>query len=85
MNRTHSFSPAADLRHALPPSPAGRFDHAQAALSALREEERRLARLGLDEPLRRCREQLRYWQFLAALFSLQAVPRGRGRRTRSDS
>jgi hypothetical protein len=58
----------------MPPSAPARLDDAQAALASLREEERRLARLGLREALRRCREQLRYWEFLAALFSLPASP-----------
>jgi hypothetical protein len=85
VNRSHHLPAAADPRQPFPLSPGRRFDHAQAALLTLREEERRLARLGLDEPLRHCREQLRYWQFLAALFSLQAMPRGRSRRpARSD-
>jgi hypothetical protein len=70
----------ADPRRALPASPARRCDETQAAVAALREEERRLTRLGLAEPLRRCREQLRYWQFLAALFSLQPAPRSGARR-----
>jgi hypothetical protein len=81
MNRHAALTPRSDLRRAIPPSTALRIDHAHAVLASLREEERRLERLGLDEPLRRCREQLRYWEFLSALFALPAAPRSRARRT----
>jgi hypothetical protein len=81
VNRTHTYPAAVDPRQPMPGSPVHRFDHAQAALAALHEEERRLERLGLEEPLRHCREQMRYWQFLGALFSMQAVPRIRARRS----
>ena len=77
MNRHAALTPRSDVRRGMPASPAGRCDDAQAALASLREEERRLERLGLAEALRRCREQLRYWEFLAALFSLPALAQGR--------
>jgi len=77
MNRRAALTPGTDPRRAMPPTPALRLDEAHAALAALREEERRLLRLGLDEALSRCREQLRYWEFLSALFSLPPAPRGR--------
>jgi hypothetical protein len=64
----------------MPSSTGARLDEARAALASLRAEERRLQRLGLGEPLRRCREQLRYWEFLAAVFSLEKAPRKRLRR-----
>ncbi len=71
MTRHPAFTAASDLRRAMPHTPGARLDGAHAALSSLREEERRLTRLGLADALRRCREQLRYWEFLAALFSLE--------------
>jgi hypothetical protein len=76
------MTPRSDAARRMPDSAAGRFDDAQAALASLREEERRLRRLGFREALSRCREQLRYWEFLAALFSLPALPDGRPRAMR---
>jgi len=64
------MTPAADVLRALPATPGARLDDAHAALASLRAEERRLERLGLEDALQRCREQKRYWEFLAALFSL---------------
>ena len=81
MNRHAALTPGSDLRRAIPPTTALRIDQAYAALASLREEERHLGRLGLDEALRRCREQLRYWEFLSALFALPAAPRSRAPRT----
>jgi hypothetical protein len=81
MNRHAALTPRSDLRRALPPTAALRIDEAHAALASLREEERRLERLGLDEALRRCREQLRYWEFLSALFALPTASRSRVPRT----
>ena len=77
MNRHAALTSCSDLRRALPSTTALRIDQAHAALASLREEERRLERLGLEEALRRCRGQLRYWDFLAALFALPAAPRSR--------
>ncbi len=70
MTRPAPLTAVSDPRRALPGGAGARLDGALAALASLREEERRLRRLGLAAPLRRCREQLRYWEFLAALFSL---------------
>jgi len=81
MNRHAALTSRSDLHRPLPPTAALRLDEAHAALASLREEERRLERLGLEEALRGCREQLRYWEFLSALFSLPAAPRTRGLRT----
>jgi len=75
VTRHPAFTASSDLRGAMPPSPVARLDRAHAALASLREEERRLERLGLAGALRRCREQLRYWEFLSALFSLPPAPR----------
>jgi hypothetical protein len=81
MSRHAVLTSRSDLQRTLPPTAAQRFDEAHAALESLREEERRLERLGLTAALRRCREQLRYWEFLSALFSLPAAPRSRVPRT----
>jgi hypothetical protein len=80
MNRHAALTPRSDLRRAMPPTNALRADQAHAALASLREEERRLERLGLEQALRHCREQLRYWEFLSALFVLPPAPRSRARR-----
>ena len=80
MTRHAALTPRSDPRRAMPSTTGLRIDEAHAALASLREEERRLARLGLDEALRRCREQLRYWEFLSALFTLPAAPRSRAPR-----
>lgn len=80
MNRHIPLTPRSDLHRAMPPTAARRLDQAYAALASLREEERRLERLGLEEALRGCREQLRYWEFLSALFSLPASPPSRALR-----
>jgi hypothetical protein len=61
----------------MPASVAARLDEAHAALASLQREERRLERLGLAEAVRRCRAQRRYWEFLAALFSLPPGVSGR--------
>jgi len=84
MNRHAALTPRSDLRRAIPSTTALRVDQAYAALVSLRQEERRLERLGLDEALRRCREQLRYWEFLSALFALPAAPRSRVSGTRGS-
>ena len=81
MNRHVALTSRSDLHRAMPPTAALRLDQAHAALASLREEERRLERLGLEEALRGCREQLRYWEFLSALFSLPTAPRTRALRT----
>jgi hypothetical protein len=80
MTRHAAFTAQSDRNRTLPSSPALRLDQTHAALVSLREEERRLERLGLDEALRRCREQLRYWEFLSALFTLQPEPQRRAHR-----
>jgi hypothetical protein len=53
--------------------PAGfmpRIDHIARAQSSLAEESRRLERLGFEDPLRRCHEERRYWNFLAAVHGM---------------
>ena len=69
--RARALVPLADPERAMPEGKGARVDHVGSALTALRNEERRLEKLGLTEPLRRCREMLRYWEFLAVLFSLE--------------
>ena len=57
--------------HGTSPSDRGsRLDQAHAAVTALREERRRLERLGFEMPLARCHERLRYWEFVAGMLSL---------------
>jgi hypothetical protein len=65
---------SSDLRAPMPDGPGARLDRIHAAVASLAAEERRLARLGLVEPARRCREQRRYWEFLAAVFALEPEP-----------
>ena len=62
--------PSADRSRAIPAHPGARLDRIRAAIAGLREQERRLERLGLDEALGRTRRERRYWEFLEALFSL---------------
>jgi hypothetical protein len=61
----------------MPAGAGGRLDRIGTALATLDAEERRLARLGFELPMARCREQRRYWTFLHALFSLPAAAPGR--------
>ena len=65
---------SSDSRAAMPEGAGARLDRIQAAVASLAAEERRLARLGLTEAVRRCREQRRYWEFLAAVFALEPEP-----------
>ena len=78
MSRGPSFTPSSDPEREMPVNPTARMEGARTALASLRAEERRLERLGLGPALRRCREQRRYWEFVAALFSL--APTGALRR-----
>jgi hypothetical protein len=64
------FSVSADLSAAIPDREASRLDRIAAAMASLSAEARRLERLGLSEPLAECRRQLRYWNFLYAIFSI---------------
>jgi len=61
---------SANPRREMPSGEGSRRDRIDMALASLAGEVRRLERLGLAEPLDRCREQLRFWSFLRALFSL---------------
>ena len=64
------ITPSADVERPMPTSPGARRDAAAAALASLRDERRRVERLGLELPLARCREQLRYWSFVNGLLAL---------------
>jgi hypothetical protein len=72
MTLHRSFSPSADLTADVPAHPGARLDRVDAAIRSLVQEARRLERLGLRHALTDCRRQLRYWQFLRALFSLES-------------
>jgi len=79
---THrALVPSADLTAAIPDHPGVRSDRLDAAIRSLQQEVRRLDRLGLDHARLECRRQLRYWQFVRALFRLEA-PALRQRGTR---
>ena len=60
----------ADPRREMPAASGRRIDEIAVALATLEAEERRLARIGLELPMARCREQRRYWSFLNGLFSM---------------
>lgn len=64
---------AADPGRPMPSSRAARLDAAASAVAALRDEQRRLERLGFELPIARCQSQLRYWRFVHALVSLAAA------------
>jgi hypothetical protein len=69
-----TFAPltrGADPARPMPASTAARLDAANAAVASLREEQRRLQRLGFETPLARCQHQLRFWSFVSAVCSLE--------------
>jgi hypothetical protein len=70
VKRVPSLTACADPTHELPAGAAARGDQIERALASLRDEERRLMKLGFELPLARCREQRRYWEFLRGVFSL---------------
>jgi hypothetical protein len=72
VSRRHVFTSSSDVAREMPKGKAAREDRIAVAIATLRAEEERLERLGLDEAARRCRQQLRYWEFLSAVFSLPA-------------
>jgi hypothetical protein len=55
----------------MPEGAGARLDAANAAVDSLREEQRRLQRLGFETPLARCHQQLRFWSFVSAVCSLE--------------
>ncbi len=70
MNFATALTASADTARRMPGSPVARLDAADAAVASLREEQRRLERLGFEVPLARCHQQLRYWNFVRALHAL---------------
>lgn len=70
MNFAAPLTVSADTARRMPGSPVARLDAAEAAVASLREEQRRLERLGFELPLARCHQQLRYWSFVRALHAL---------------
>ncbi len=66
---------AADPGAEMPAHAGARLDAAHAAVASLREERRRLGRLGFETPLARCEHQLRFWSFVTAVCSLEREPR----------
>ena len=66
-----AFTPSADLRAAMPAESGARLDRVEAAIRSLAAEVRRLERMGLDRPATECLRQLRYWQFVRAIVSLE--------------
>lgn len=75
MTSQRSLVPSAEATATIPAHPGARIDRLDAAIRSLRQEARRLERLGLGHALLDCRRQLRYWQFLKALFTLEASAR----------
>lgn len=63
---------ASDPRRALPASALARLDAAEAAVVSLTAEQRRLERLGLEWPLARTAQALRYWRFVRAVCTIAA-------------
>lgn len=72
MNPFVPLTRAADPAAEMPRHSGARLDAANAALASLREEQRRLARLGFETPLARCHHQLRFWSFVSAVCSLES-------------
>lgn len=66
---------ASDRNLEMPDAPVARLDRVRAALASLREEERRLERLGLELPLRRCDQERRYWRFLESVLGQACAER----------
>lgn len=61
----------ADVSRPMPASAVARLDAAEAAVASLRDEQRRLERIGFETPLARCHQQLRYWSFVRAICALE--------------
>ncbi len=64
MNTYQSLTASSDPNRSMPTQAAARLDAASRAVASLRDEQRRLERLGFELPLARCHQQLRYWQFV---------------------
>ena len=68
-----ALHPAADPLASLPAATGARLDHAERAVQALEGEQRRLGLLGLETPLARIHQQLRYWRFVRSLLRVSAT------------
>jgi hypothetical protein len=73
------LTPGSDRKRAMPDSLTARQDHIACAMRSLRDERRRLERLGLESPLARCHQETRYWAFLSGVFALSASDAEGGR------
>jgi hypothetical protein len=62
----------------IPAHPGAREDALAEALVAVRDEQRRFERLGFEEGQARLARERRYWEFVAALYTLPAAPRAGG-------
>ena len=71
MRSPNPVTASSDPRRAIPAHPGARLDRIEIAIRSLRTELSRLERLGLAAATQRCRQQLRYWEFLRAVFSLE--------------
>jgi hypothetical protein len=71
MSNFGSQTAAADTARAIPAGAGARLDAAHSAVASLRDEQRRLERLGFETPLARCHQQLRFWSFVSAVCSLE--------------
>lgn len=71
MSALGSLTAAADTARAIPTGAGARLDAAHSAVASLRDEQRRLERLGFETPLARCHQQLRFWNFVSAVCSLE--------------
>ncbi|HTR97977.1 MAG TPA: hypothetical protein VMH61_08750 [Candidatus Acidoferrales bacterium] len=75
MNALAPLTCAADPARVMPASSGARLDAAEAALTSLHGEQRRLERLGFELPLARCHQQIRFWGFVRALCALESEGR----------
>jgi hypothetical protein len=66
-----AFTSSANLHARMPQASGARLDRVEAAIRSLAAEARRLDRCGLEGPASECRTQLRYWQFVRAIVSLE--------------
>ena len=72
MNPFVPVTALSDPRRTMPTDPALRLRAADAAVESLTAEQRRLSHMGLEWPLARTQQQLRYWRFVRALCAVAA-------------
>lgn len=63
-------TPQSDRALPMPAAPGARRDAIDAALRSLKDERRRLERIGFELPLARCHEETRYWSFIQAMCAM---------------